>query len=321
MSKLSQPFRRGLAAGAAVLVLGSAAVGIASAQAQPAPPTGQAAPPAGYQAFIDALAKRLNTTSANLQTAITQARSDAGLPAGGGFGGGPGRGGPRGRGGPGGDLNAAATALNITPQQLRTELQGKSLADVAKAHGKTEADMVTALQTAANARIDAAVTAGRVTAADAATQKTQIDARIAQMVTQVVPQGGPAGQGGPGGPGGMRGRGPGGPRGFGGPGGDLNAAATALNITPQQLQTELNGKSLADVAKDHGKTGADMVAALQTAAHARIQAAVTAGRLTAAQAATATTNVDQRIEQQVNQVRQQRTPGRPAGGKDQQPAV
>jgi len=41
-----------------------------------------------FQAFVDALAKRLNITSANLQTAITQARSDAGLPAGDGFGGG-----------------------------------------------------------------------------------------------------------------------------------------------------------------------------------------------------------------------------------------
>jgi hypothetical protein len=313
MNKLSQHFRRGFAAAAAVLVLGGAAVGIASAQAQPATPTGQTAP-AGYQAFIDALAKRLNTTSANLQTAIAQARSDAGLPSAGGsggFGGGPGRGG---RGGPGGfgDLNAAATVLNITPQQLRTELQGKSLADVAQAHGKTAADMVSALQTAAHNRIDAAVTAGRLSAADAATQKTQVDARITQIVNQVVPQGGPGQPGGP-----RRG----GPGGLGGFGGDLNAAATALNITPEQLRTELNAKSLADVAKAHGKTAADMVTALETAAHARIQAAVTAGRLTAAQAATETTYVDQRIEQQVNQVRQQRTPGRPAGGEDGQGTV
>jgi hypothetical protein len=313
MNKLSQHFRRGFAAAAAVLVLGGAAVGIASAQAQPATPTGQTAP-AGYQAFIDALAKRLNTTSANLQTAIAQARSDAGLPSAGGsggFGGGPGRGG---RGGPGGfgNLNAAATVLNITPQQLRTELQGKSLADVAQAHGKTAADMVSALQTAAHNRIDAAVTAGRLSAADAATQKTQVDARITQIVNQVVPQGGPGQPGGP-----RRG----GPGGLGGFGGDLNAAATALNITPEQLRTELNAKSLADVAKAHGKTAADMVTALETAAHARIQAAVTAGRLTAAQAATETTYVDQRIEQQVNQVRQQRTPGRPAGGEDGQGTV
>jgi hypothetical protein len=315
MNKLSQHFSRGFVAATAVLVLGGAAVGIASAQAQPAAPSGQAGQtaPAGYQAFVDALAKRLNTTSANLQTAIAQARSDAGLPSAGGFGGfggGPGRGG---RGGPGsfGDLNAAATVLNITPQQLRTELPGKSLADVAQAHGKTAADMVNALETAAHNRIDAAVTAGRLSAADAATQKTQVDARITQLVNQVTPQGGPGGPGGP--------RGPrGGPGGFGG---DLNVAAAALNITPEQLRTELKGKSLAGVATAHGKTAADMVAALETAAHARIQAAVTAGRLTAAQAATETTNVDQRIEQQVNQVRQQRTPGRPAGGEDGQGTV
>jgi hypothetical protein len=195
MDKLSQHFRRGFVAAAAVLVLGGAAVGIASAQAQPATPIGQTGQtaPAGYQAFIDALAKRLNTTSANLQSAIAQARSDAGLPSGGGFGGlggGPGRGGPGGPVGPGGfgDLNAAATVLNITPQQLRTELQGKSLADVAKAHGKTAADVVTALETAAHARIQAAVTAGRLTAAQAATETTNVDQRIEQQVNQVRQQ-------------------------------------------------------------------------------------------------------------------------------------
>ena len=35
--------------------------------------------------------------------------------------------------------NAAATAIGITPQQLHTELAGKSLAQVAQAHGKTAA--------------------------------------------------------------------------------------------------------------------------------------------------------------------------------------
>src|SRR5438874_13515957 len=101
--------RRAAVAGAAVLVLGGAAVGIAAAQAQPATtPSGQQAQ-SGYQKFIDALAKRLNISSQNLQTAMTQARSDAGLPANGpGFPGGRGQGGPR--PGFGVDLQAAATA-------------------------------------------------------------------------------------------------------------------------------------------------------------------------------------------------------------------
>jgi polyhydroxyalkanoate synthesis regulator phasin len=281
----------------AVAILGGAAVGIAAAQAQPTTPTtGQAQ--SGYQKFVDALANRLGITTAKLETAIGEARTDAGFPAGGkGFPGAFGRGGPRGGGGV--DLNAAATAIGITPQQLRTELAGKSLADVAKAHGKTAADVATALKNAVHTRVDQAVTAGKVTADQANTQKTQADQRIDQLVNQVMPQGGPGGRGGPGGPGGF------GERGFGG-GAD---AAAAIGITPQQLRTELAGKSLADVAKAHGKTAADVATALKNAAHTRIDQAVTAGRLTADQANTQKAQVDQRIDQQVNQVVPQRGTG------------
>jgi polyhydroxyalkanoate synthesis regulator phasin len=272
--------------------MGGAAVGIAAAQAQPATPTtGQA--PSGYQKFIDALAQRLGTTTDKLETAIGQARTDAGLPAGGqGFPGARGKGGPRGGGV---DLNAAATAIGITPQQLHTELAGKSLADVAKAHGKTAADVATALKNAAHTRVDQAVTAGKVAADQAATQKTQADQRIDQLVNQVMPQGGPGGFGGRGGE-----------RGFGG---GLNAAATAIGIDAQTLRTELAGKSLADVAKAHGKNPADVATALKNAAHTSIDQAVTAGKLTADQATTHKTQADQRIDQQINQVVPQRGTG------------
>ena len=186
--------KRGLAAGGAVLVLGGSAVGIASAQTAPAgtPSTTSQTPRPGYQAFLDALAKRLNISSSTLQTAIDQARTDAGLPAGGGFGhdgGGPGGPGGPGRPGRGGeDLNAAATAIGIPVAQLQQELATRSLADVATAHGKAPADVATALKNAAHTRIDQEVTSGRLTAAEATQQKQQIDQRIDQRMTEVRPQ-------------------------------------------------------------------------------------------------------------------------------------
>jgi hypothetical protein len=306
MTSFPRSFRRVLAAGGAVLVLGGAAVGIAAAQTQPTPAAGQQAQN-GYQAFVDALAKRLNITPANLQTAIGQARTDAGLPAGGqGF---PKPGGPGGPGrrGPGGgeDLTAAATAIGISADQLRTELNGKSLAQVAQAHSKTAADVATALKNAAHTRIDQAVTAGRLTAAQAATQKTAVDQRIDQQVNEVKQPGGKGGPGGPGAPGG-----------FGRGGFDSAAAATAIGIPADQLRTELQGKSLAQVAQAHGKTATDVATALKNAAHTRIDQAVTAGRVTAADAATQKTAVDQRIDQLVNQVLPQRGPGRGADVED-----
>ena len=305
MQPIPSSLGRVAVAGVAVLVLGGAAVGIAAAQAQPATtPSGQQTQSA-YQRFIDALAKRLNISSQNLESAITQARSDAGLPANGqGFPGGFERGrGPR--GGFGLDLNAAAAAIGITPDQLRTELVGKSLAQVAQAHGKTANDVATALKNATNQRIDQEVSAGRLTADQANTRKQAAAQRIDQLVNQVLPQGGP-GRGGPGGA-----------FGFGGPGifrEGLAAAATAIGITPEQLRTELPGKSLAQVAQAHGKTANDVATALKNAAHQRIDQAVSNGRLTADQANTQKAQADQRIDQLVNQVLPQRGPGGSRGG-------
>src|SRR5579872_3566375 len=160
MQRVPQTFRRLAVAGAAVLVLGGAAVGIAAAQTQPATtPSGQQT---GYQKFITALASKLGISPATLQSDIADARQSAGLPAKGhGF---PGPGGRGPRGGFGLDFNAAAQAIGITPQQLRQELPGKSLAQVAQAHGKTADDVSTALKNAANQRIDQAVSSGRITA-------------------------------------------------------------------------------------------------------------------------------------------------------------
>ena len=205
--------RVALAAGA-VLVLGGSAVGIAAAQSTPTP--APAAQQQNYQKFIDALAKRLNISSQTLQSDIAQARQDAGLPADGGFGPGRGPGGPRPGFGPGLDLNAAAQVIGITPEQLRTELAGKSLTQVAEAHTKDANAVATALKNAAHTRIDQAVADGRLTADQGNTQKTNVDNRIDQLMTQVMQQGGPGARNGrgpanPGGSPGNPGGGPGNP--------------------------------------------------------------------------------------------------------------
>src|SRR5205809_2666737 len=150
MSSSLFSLKRTLAVGCAVLVLGGAAVGVASAQTAPTTPTPgaqSAQSQSNYQAFMDALAKRLNVTTSALQTAISGARSDVGLPADGGFG-------PSGHGDRAGgrdvDLNAAATAIGIPVTQLQQELATKSLADVATSHGKSATDVANALKNAAH---------------------------------------------------------------------------------------------------------------------------------------------------------------------------
>src|SRR5689334_21373987 len=63
-----------------------------------------------------------------------------------------------------GGLDAASTYLGLTDAQLRTQLEsGKSLADVAKAQGKTVDGLVQAIVDSAKKKLDAAVAAGRLT--------------------------------------------------------------------------------------------------------------------------------------------------------------
>jgi hypothetical protein len=182
-----------LGAGATVILVG-AAVGVAAAQQTPSPSPGtttqQQRP--GFNNFLDALAKRLNITRDQLNQAISGARTDVGMPANGGFPGrGPGGPGPRGFAfGRGPELNAASQAIGITPDQLRQELPGKSLTQVAQAHGKNPTDVANALKNALHQAIDQAVSNGRITADRGNQAKQQGDQRIDQAMTRVVPQGG-----------------------------------------------------------------------------------------------------------------------------------
>ena len=108
-------------------------------------------------------------------------------------------------------------------------------------------------------------------------------------------------------PGGMRGH-------FGRGGGpSLDAAATFLGTTATELRTKLEGgQTLAQIA---GSKTADLIKNLTDAANAKIDAAVTAGKLTADRAATAKTNTTQRITDFVNGTRPLRGRGmHPAGG-------
>jgi hypothetical protein len=82
-----------------------------------------------------------------------------------GFGRGPGFGH---RGAPGGHLEDAASYLGLTLDQLVTQLRsGKSLADVAKAEGKSVDGLKKALVESEKKELDAAVAAGRLTEAQA----------------------------------------------------------------------------------------------------------------------------------------------------------
>ena len=116
----------------------------------------------------------------------------------------PGFGGPGGGGGRGNagdvdidadELGVAATYLGTTEADLKTKMQaGQTLAQIA---GSKRDGLIQALVADANTRIDAAVTAGKLTAAPATTAKANASAQATAFVDNTRPAGGP-GFGGPG---------------------------------------------------------------------------------------------------------------------------
>ncbi len=89
-----------------------------------------------------------------------------------------------------------AKAVGVTAETLRTALEGgQTLAQVAQAHGISKSTLIDRLVTAAQTRLAAAVKDGRLTAAQAAGIRTDLRARITDMVDRVD-------RGRPGGPGG-----------------------------------------------------------------------------------------------------------------------
>jgi len=162
----------------------------------------------------------------------------------------------------------AATKL-MTPQQESQAV----INDAANRLGVQPSQLSDALKKALEDRVDEAVSSGQITKAQGDAMKKDIESGDVPLIFPGKPGLGP---------------GPGDKFGFGrmhAGGGKLDAAAKAIGITEAQLQTELqNGKTLAQIATEHGKTADDVVNALVADAQTKLNAAVKAGKLTQDQA-------------------------------------
>jgi uncharacterized protein YidB (DUF937 family) len=91
-------------------------------------------------------------------------------------------------------LDAAASYLGVTEEQLRTELEGgKTLAEVAQAHGKSADGLVDALVAGAKQKLDSAVAAGRLSQVEANDMLNGLRDRITSLVNSRLPAGHPPG--------------------------------------------------------------------------------------------------------------------------------
>jgi len=196
--------------------------------------------------------------------------------------------------GGGGAAVAASKSSGPTPAAQTQAIA----ADAAGQLGVSPTALTAAIKKAMVDQIEAQVTAGTLTKA----QATAIEARLAQADAPLFALGGgPGGRGGPG----HGHRGPGGGR------ASLDAAATYIGVSAADLRTQLAaGKTLAAVATANGKTVDGLKSALTTAAKTDLDAAVTAGKLTQAQEDKILAALPARLDEEVNEVHT----GVPGGG-------
>ncbi len=106
--------------------------------------------------------------------------------------------GQRGPGHGGGQrLEAVATALGLTPDEVSTALRGgQTLGQLADREGVSRTEVVDAIMAEVSAHLDAEVASGEHTQAEADAREADIRARTTSGLDQVGP--GPGGRGGPG---------------------------------------------------------------------------------------------------------------------------
>jgi hypothetical protein len=171
----------------------------------------------------------------------------------------------------------AGGAIAATQLNPRQESQAV-VNDAAEQLGVSPSELTAALKEALANRVDAAVEAGRLTEAQGAELKERIQAGDVPLF------------------------------GLGGPHvhrhhhfGHLEAAASYLGMTEASLASALeDGKTLAQVARDRGKSVDALVNALVDAERADLAAAVQAGRLTDAQRDAMLSGLKERITRLVN---------------------
>jgi hypothetical protein len=179
-------------------------------------------------------------------------------------------------------FQAAADYLGISVDQLTTELRGgASLAEVATEHGKSVDGLVQALVDAAKSELDKSVAAGDITAAQEQDMLAGLRSHLADLVNSKFGAESPPPEPPLGDP--------------------LAAAADYLGVSVDGLAQELQGgKSLADVAREKGKSVGGLEQAVIGAATSALDKSVAGGDITAAEEQQVLDQLNTQIDDFVN---------------------
>ena len=154
-----------------------------------------------------------------------------------------------------------ADVSGIKPRDVLAELRaGKSLAQIAQEHGKTDKDVIAAARAKLDEQLKQAVAKGRQTQERADTVLAQFDQaapqivndqNLGQLAPRAVAKKAPVATG------------------------LIKATAEVTGMQPKDVLAELRaGKSLAQIAQEHGKTGDDILAKLRELGQQRLDKAL-----------------------------------------------
>jgi hypothetical protein len=180
-------------------------------------------------------------------------------------------------------LKAAAQYIGVGKAALVKDARtGKTIAQIATAHGKTVDGLKAAMLAAVKTRLDAAVTAGKATAAQEQTKLERasklIDRIVNAKIGTVERRAAKARL--------------------------LKVAARYVGVTPQALAKDLKaGKSLAQVATANGKTAAGLKDALLKPFKAQLDKATAAKRITESQAQDRLTKISARLDKLISRTK------------------
>jgi hypothetical protein len=189
---------------------------------------------------------------------------------------------------PGAFIGAITTYLGLTPQQLRADLtSGQTLAQIVAAQGKTVTGLEQAVEAAAKTKLDALVSAGTITSAQEqailAKLQTGLDTLVNSAHTRTPGRSGM-------------------PRAGGAIlSAAIQAAATALGVTPAQLESDVKaGQTLAQIAAANGTSITTLEQSIESAVKTQLDKAVGAGRLSSTQEQQLLTELASKLDTLVN---------------------
>ena len=173
----------------------------------------------------------------------------------------------------------AAATIGISPEQLRGQIRGgKTVAQVATDHGVDPTTVVNAIVTALTQQIDQKAAAGAIDANRAAQAEQKLPDVASRFVNETKPR-----------------------REHRVLKDAVQAAAKEIGVSTNDLKdARKDGKSIAQVAQDHGKSVDDVVEAVVKAATNDVDQAVKDGKLDAQKADQITKNLPDRAKKLVN---------------------